>query len=88
MKNVLHGLKLYVNQRLDDDDRFCEILKARKDRIIGNLFNEWMFQYELRIKKKQNKKMAHDFRKARYVKWVMNIWLRKLEKKLKKRHME
>ena len=43
MKSVLHGLKLYVNQRLDDDDRFCEILKALKERIVGNFFNEWMF---------------------------------------------
>ena len=32
--------------------------------------------------------MAHDYRKVRYVKWVMKMWLGKLEKKLKKRHME
>ena len=85
---AFRALREAVSQKLELDHRFCQVLNMRRKRIIVKMFDRWHLRYLKVSRRNRLERLSQDFMRYKFVHKYMSIWLRKLSKRLKKKHLK
>lgn len=64
-RDVFDAFRYAIQQRIESDDKFCVILKTRKERIIRQALGAWLQRYAESSRRSQHEKTADGFYRER-----------------------